>query len=260
MPIHDWTRVEAGIFHDFHHEWISEIKRTLNSGILPPDYYALAEQQAAGYGPDVLTLQLDEDEFEPPLSLPSSPGTATLVVPNATYIAETDAEFYRRKKSSVVIRHVSDDRIIAMVEIISPGNKSSANAFRAFLDKTLDLLENRIHLLIIDLFPPTRRDPHGIHAAIWAEVVQGGNYLPPEGKPLTLVAYECSLITKAFVESVAVGGTLPEMPLILEPNTAINVPLDVTYQRAWDAVPLRWRAVLEPPSSQAPGNGHLDVR
>src|SRR5438309_561880 len=21
MPIHDWTRVEAGIFHDFHHSW-----------------------------------------------------------------------------------------------------------------------------------------------------------------------------------------------------------------------------------------------
>ncbi len=27
MPVHDWTRVEAGIFHDFHHAWIEEIKR-----------------------------------------------------------------------------------------------------------------------------------------------------------------------------------------------------------------------------------------
>ena len=57
MPMHDWTRVEAGIYHDFHHEWISEIKRALNRGLLPEDYYALAEQQAAGFGPDVLTLQ-----------------------------------------------------------------------------------------------------------------------------------------------------------------------------------------------------------
>ena len=57
MPIHDWTRVEAGIFHHFHHDWITEIARALNHGILPADYYALAEQFAAGFGPDVLTLQ-----------------------------------------------------------------------------------------------------------------------------------------------------------------------------------------------------------
>ena len=29
MPMHDWTQVEAGIFHAFHHEWISEISQAL---------------------------------------------------------------------------------------------------------------------------------------------------------------------------------------------------------------------------------------
>jgi hypothetical protein len=57
MPVHDWTRVDAGLFHDFHHAWIEEIKRALNRGLLPPDHYALAEQIAGGLGPDVLTLQ-----------------------------------------------------------------------------------------------------------------------------------------------------------------------------------------------------------
>ena len=61
MPMHDWTRVEAGIYHDFHHEWISEIKRALNRGLLPEDYYALAEQQAAGFGPDVLQSLMDRN-------------------------------------------------------------------------------------------------------------------------------------------------------------------------------------------------------
>ena len=41
MPIHDWTRVDAGIFHAFHHDWITEIARALNRGLLPADYYAL---------------------------------------------------------------------------------------------------------------------------------------------------------------------------------------------------------------------------
>src|SRR5262249_55493798 len=56
MPIHDWTRVEAGIFHDFHHGWIDQVKHVLNSGVLPRDYYAMAEPFAGGFGPDVLTL------------------------------------------------------------------------------------------------------------------------------------------------------------------------------------------------------------
>ena len=44
MPMHDWTRVEAGIFHAFHHEWVSEIGRALNRGLLPADYYARAHR------------------------------------------------------------------------------------------------------------------------------------------------------------------------------------------------------------------------
>ena len=65
MPMHNWTRVEAGIFHAFHHRWITSISDMLNTGMLPQEYYALPEQQAAGFGPDVLTLQSQRagDEF-----------------------------------------------------------------------------------------------------------------------------------------------------------------------------------------------------
>src|SRR5436309_5042916 len=89
MPMHDWTRVEAGIFHAFHHSWIEEISRALNRGLLPEDYYALPEQQAAGFGPDVLTLQ-DRNAAD-------SGSTATRARPHARFTAETPAEFYRRK-------------------------------------------------------------------------------------------------------------------------------------------------------------------
>src|SRR5438067_9280748 len=57
MPIHDWTRVSAGTWHAFHLSWIAEIQLALNGGLLPPDYYAQAEQFAGPLGPDVLTLQ-----------------------------------------------------------------------------------------------------------------------------------------------------------------------------------------------------------
>src|SRR5438477_1336532 len=65
MPMHDWTRVEAGIYHAFHYEWISEIGRALNRGLLPPDYYALPEQITGGLVPDVLTLRRPVDDKLP---------------------------------------------------------------------------------------------------------------------------------------------------------------------------------------------------
>jgi hypothetical protein len=43
MPVHDWTRAEAGIFHAFHVAWIPELQKVLNSGLLPEGFYALAE-------------------------------------------------------------------------------------------------------------------------------------------------------------------------------------------------------------------------
>jgi hypothetical protein len=35
MPIHDWTRVDAGIFHHFHQRWIGVITDVLNQRLLP---------------------------------------------------------------------------------------------------------------------------------------------------------------------------------------------------------------------------------
>jgi hypothetical protein len=246
MPMHDWTRVEAGIFHAFHHEWISEISRALNRGLLPETYYALPEQVAAGFGPDVLTLQGGAAK-EPDRSGDGTTGGTTAALrnrPQTRFTAQTEAEFYRRKKSSVVVRHASGDRIVAIVEIVSPGNKSSRHALQAFVDKACELLEHRIHLLIIDPFPSGPRDPNGVHGAIWEQVQDGPFPVSPD-QPLTLVAYECDLTTRAYIELVAVGQPLPDMPLFLEPDGCVMVPLEATYEAAFAVMPRRWRSVLE---------------
>jgi len=80
MPIHDWTRVDAGILHHFHQRWIGVITDVLNQRLLPREYYALAEQQGAGFEPDVLTLKAsealepDDDAWQPPLTSRSDQG------------------------------------------------------------------------------------------------------------------------------------------------------------------------------------------
>jgi hypothetical protein len=212
MPIHDWTRVDAGIFHDFHHEWISTIKRALNAGLLPPDHYALAEQIAGGLGPDVLTLQ----------------GPTDGAPPGAKVIA---------------IRHASNHRVVAVVEIVSPGNKSNRHGLRAFVDQAVELLRAGIHLLIVDLFPPGPRDPQGIHKAIWDEF-NDSDFALPAGRPLTAAAYVGGPCPETFVQPAAVGAPVPEMPLFLTPDVYVPVPLETTYQSAWEAVPSFWRNML----------------
>jgi hypothetical protein len=158
--------------------------------------------------------------------------------------ATTDLEFYRRKQNVVAVRHASGDRLVAVVEVVSKGNKSGRKAFEDFLRKAAELLSHQVHLLILDLQPPTGRDPQGIHGAIWDEVA-GEPYSRPDDKPLTLAAYEAGARVRAFVEPVAVGDTLISMPLFLEPGRHVAVPLEESYRLAFGSVPRRWRTVLE---------------
>ncbi|MCA9071299.1 MAG: DUF4058 family protein, partial [Planctomycetaceae bacterium] len=176
MPIHDWTRVTAGIFHHFHHAWIYTIQHYLNDGCLPDNYYALAEQVAGGLGPDVLTLETGNSLLEEPPEgeepSPASPdgsdgGLAIATAPpQVMFTAEAEPALLLRRKNCVVIRHSSNHRVVAVVEILSPGNKTSQRAFDALVQKADEFIRVGVHLLILDLWRPGPRDPQGFHAAL----------------------------------------------------------------------------------------------
>jgi hypothetical protein len=249
MPIHDWGRVKAGIFHDFHHALVEQIKRDLNAGVLPTGYYAMAEQIAGGLGPDVLALQKPGGAPDEPIDggVRSSSGRnrgTLLAPPKVRIVAETDQEYYRRKQNHVAIRHVSDHRVVAVVEIVSPGNKSTRQALEQFTRKAAEFLDRGIHLLIVDLIPPGRFDPNGIHGAIW-EYIAGEDFSPPVEKPLTVVAYEADLVIRAHVEPIAVSDALPDMPLFLEPDGCVPAPLERSYQTTWETLPLPLKELIQ---------------
>jgi hypothetical protein len=112
------------------------------------------------------------------------------------------------------------------------------------VEKTIDFLKAGIHVLIIDLFPPTPRDPFGIHKAIWDEILEEA-FAFPAGKDRILVSYETGTTRAAYVEPVGVGDQMPEMPLFLASSLHIRVPLESTYQAAWDASPEALRVAVE---------------
>lgn len=242
MPIHDWTRVDAGVFHHFHTGWLVRLGDILNERVLPEEYYALAEQTAGDIGPDVLTLERRGVEGTPDTN--GSHGiTALLTPPRVQKVFRARGDFYTRKQRRLTIRHRSGDRLVAVVEIVSPGNKASSGKLRRFVDKAVALLQKGVQLLVVDLFPPTRRDPQGIHGAIWAECDEEA-YRAPEGKALTAAAYAVGEVLTAYVEPLAVGDPLPEMPLFLTGDEYIEVPLETCYQEAFRGLPAHLRGVL----------------
>ncbi len=128
---------------------------------------------------------------------------------------------------------------------MSPGNKDSRNAIRTFVEKAADILNQGVNLLVVDLFPPTPRDPQGIHKAIWDEFGDEPFEAFP-GKPLTVASYIGGDLPTAYVESVGVGDSLPSLPIFLSENRYIPAPLEATYLRAWAVFPALLKDLIEP--------------
>ncbi len=240
MPIHDWTRVDSGLFHDFHQRWTAEISNALNLGILPQGYYSLVEQRVDGPEPDVLAVSTNFTQVQ------GEAGATAIADPPRTRVVarlDSDATAHARRANRIVVRHALGE-VVAVIEVVSPGNKDSRHAIRAFVQKAASFLRSGVHLLVIDLFPPTPRDPEGIHKAI-ADEFHDDAYEPPADKPLTLVGYAAGSALTAYIEPVAIGDPMPDMPLFLTPTTHVLVPLESTYAATWASTPAPIRALLE---------------
>jgi hypothetical protein len=240
MPIHDWTRVDAGLFHAFHHRWIDALCDALNGGVLPADYFALPEQGIQGPIPDVLTLKLGGAGEEAGESV-TGHAVAT-APPRARLVRTSEAEIYARQANRITVRHRHGD-VVAVIEIVSPGNKASRAEFRRFLEKSADLIRQGIHLLVVDLFPPGKRDPEGMVKAIWDEFADDTFDLPVD-KPLHLGAFDAGAMT-VYGEAVAPGDVLPDMAVFLKAGIYVQAPLEATYETSWAVFPAPLKSLLE---------------
>lgn len=142
------------------------------------------------------------------------------------------------------MRKFGEDDVIAYIEIVSPGNKHNLKRLEKFVDKAVEALEAGFNLLIINLLPPTKRDPDGVHSEIWRDVDGRHGPLNPE-KPRTFSAHFSDEEITSYVENVALGMTLPDMPLFLNEVRYVNVPLEPTYMNAYRGLPSHIKSPLE---------------
>lgn len=237
MPVHDWSKMLGGDFHHFHQRWIQAITDALNRDLLPPEYMALSEQVTARPIPDVVTLQTGTQPR------PNRSSTTTLPPPSARLITRFERINYAKRADRIVIRH-GRGRIVSVIEIVSPGNKDSRNAIRSFIEKSADFLNQGIHLLMIDILPPTPRDPAGIQNLLLEEY-GGATFELPENQPLTLGSYLATDLPTAYIEPLAVGEALPSLPIFLESETDyVPAPLESSYNESFAALPRQLKEEL----------------
>lgn len=247
MTLHDWTRVSDGTFHDFHLRWIAHLVERMNDGILPRDYYAQAEQYVLRFEADLLTLSRPRAAGGNGSSShpPSPPGPGAVAVADAPPKAQLHLSGPASRRRVVAVRHVSGHRVVALVEVVSPGNKDGPAAVAEFVRKSESVLDGGVHLTILDLLPPGRSDPEGMAAAVWA-AMGGRGYERPADKPLTFAAIIAPR-TGLYADHRAPGDELPATPLFLTVDHYIELPLGATYEQTFRGVPAIWREVLEAP-------------
>jgi hypothetical protein len=103
MPIHDWSRVKPGTFHNFHYRWVAAIMDALNGGVLPSGYFAMAEQIIGGPEGDVVTLDRSANGHP---DRPDGGGIAVAdVPPKTTFVIPVELERYAAKANQVAIHH-----------------------------------------------------------------------------------------------------------------------------------------------------------
>jgi hypothetical protein len=128
-------------------------------------------------------------------------------------------------------------RLVAVVELVSPGNKKEVGDRRAFAAKCLAYLQRGIGLIVI--YPVTERRAN-LHDELVRLMGQVEPFLFPPGTPIYAVAYrpvrrDGTNGIDLWPHPLAVEQPLPVVPLYLKGAFPVPLDLEATYARARQA-------------------------
>jgi hypothetical protein len=227
-----WERVHGG--------WPMVIVQALYK-VLPPRY---------SVGPTVTLGQLFEidigtmdraegfpdsifDSDESPDS--GGGGTATLTatavatIPAATQTIDLD--WMDQDTYEVEVFDTEEGRVVAAIEIVSPGNKDRPESRQAFVSKCSALLQNRIAVSIVDLVTVKQ---FNLYAELIAEL--GGK---ADAAVAGEATYAASLLRRgrqkrgkllSWAYPMKVDQPMPAIPIWLNEREAVMLDLDATYE------------------------------
>jgi hypothetical protein len=198
----------------------------LNEGVLPPGFQARPAELIVGIEPDLLLLQAaDHPETNGLTSSQPTLGEATL-----TAVLPSPAEL----PIVGIYSAYNTNRLVAAIEIVSPGNKDRSETIQSFVEKVLFLLQEGVHVMVVDVIRLPRqamrrpilkrlglhdRDNESHH--VWVS-----SYCSlPDSEP------QPHLKVQEWAHAVNVNEALPALPLFLRTDQQwVMVDLESTYQ------------------------------
>jgi hypothetical protein len=226
----------------FNSSWTNTLVRHLNSSILPERFRAEPQiHLGALVESDVTTWDEKPDTSLSPEG-PNGPagGSATAVWspprPAETLtIAFADPDIYEVR----VLDEESGSRLVAVIELVSPGNKDRPETRRAFVSKCAAYLQQQVGVLVVDVVTDRRSNLHRELLDLLLVAQAGG-----ESANLYAVSYRVyhqdnSWRLDLWPETLKIGDTLPILPLWLADVLAVPIDLEKTYEETCQVLRIR---------------------
>jgi len=228
MVLQDHFRPPLGArrhWHAFHNAWATYISSDLNRR-LPEGYFAEPNVQ---FGIEIDVAAFEEADspmnrsadFGPdPDGWIASAPTQTIPLPIVTDLVEV-----------LVFDRDGGPTLAGAIELVSPANKDRPDHRNAFVTKCAAYLQQGLGLVIVDVVTGRRFNGHkallkrlGTDATLPIDAnLYASSYRPVErdGQPSLDI----------WQEGLAIGRSLPSLPLWLRGSLCLRVDLDATYDR-----------------------------
>jgi hypothetical protein len=231
MPLRDHFRPpldDRRSWEGFHGQWPAMIVIDLNRRLPAPFFAEPRVHLGAAMEIDVSTFE------EAPGALgtgESGVATAVWAPPRPTFdvVTELPDQYAYEVLVYEAERH---RRLVAAVELVSPGNKDRPENRRAFVTKCSALLQQRVSVAIVDLVT-TRR--FNLYGDLLDDLGQVDPALGPEAPSLYTAACRWARRDEAWhfeswAYTLALGQPLPTLPLWLTEDFAVPLDLEASYE------------------------------
>ncbi len=210
---------QPGVWHDFHERFCPAVAELLTAQVRPNFIVRIDEQVYIHELPEESGRFLgraDVGVSEPQLGAARQSGTLTLPAPSEVRLPGVDVE----RLSFVEVRDRETERVVAVIELLSPSNKQPGPDRQQYLAKRAALLNSAVHFVEIDL-------------------LRGGPRLPLEDLPPC--DYYCLVSRfedrpRAGLWPIGLRDPLPEVPVpLLDPHPDARLHLGQAVARVYDA-------------------------
>lgn len=235
MPLRDHFRPpldDLRHWEGMHGGWPMMIVASLRRA-LPPGYFA-EPRVHSGQSAEIHVAAFDDERHDHSAGGESNGGgvaTAVWAPPRPTLTLATNLP-----AQDVYEVQVFDERrhcrLVAAVEIVSPGNKDRPENRRAFVAKCMGMLRERVSVIIVDMV--TTRNQN-LYAELLEMLGEGGKAVGAD--PLYANASRYTKrgdewLLETWENALTLGKPLPTLPLWLADNLAVPLELEKSYEES----------------------------